>query len=114
MSARVDSPSMSWSMDPVDDSAPAQHPSIEEDISEVEISLESFGSVMTVEDLRLIRGSCFIPGEFRTELAGPQGRVHNPLVGLLGMYEEAMKADLHFPLHPFIVKLLDRYDLNLA
>ena len=69
---------------------------------------------MTTEDLGLIRGSCFIPDEFGTKLVGPQGRVHNPPIGWLGVYEKAMKVDLHFPLHTFIVKLLDRYALSLA
>ena len=69
---------------------------------------------MTVEDLDTLWGSCFIPGEFQMILASPQERVHNPPAGGLGIYEAALKASLHFLLHPFVVKLIDRFALSLA
>ena len=69
---------------------------------------------MTVMDLDTIQSSSFIPGEFRVKLARPRERVHNPPTSRLGVSEEAMKASLHFLLHPFVVKLLDRYALSLA
>ena len=50
---------------------PVQHPSAKEDVPEVEIGLESFGSVMTIIDLRTIKSFCFIPSEFHVELARP-------------------------------------------
>ena len=79
----------------MDDPTSAQCSSAEENVPDAEISPESFGSIMTTTDLGAIRSSCFIPGG-------------------LGVYEEAMKVGLRFPLHPFVVMLLDRYALSLA
>ena len=76
--------------------------------------MKSFGSIITTMGLDTIQSSCFIPSEFHIELAIPQERVHNPLAGRMGVYEEAIKIGLYFPLHPFVVKLLDRYALSLA
>ena len=85
-----------------------------ENVSSTEIGPESFRSVMTVADLDTLGGSCFIPGEFHMVLARPQERVHNLPIGGLGIYEEALKAGLCFFLHPFVVKLIDRFALSLA
>ena len=46
--------------------------------------------------------------------AGPQERVHAPLVGSIGVYEEALKADLRFPFHPFVERVLERFELGLS
>ena len=79
-----------------------------------EIGPKCYGLIMTAVDLGMIQSFCFIPSEFRVELARPRERVHNPPAGWLGVYEEAMRVSLRFPLHPFVVKLLDRYALSLA
>ena len=88
--------------------------SIGENVSGTEIGPESFGSVMTIADHDTLWGSCFILGEFHMVLTGPQERVHHPPAGGLGIYEEALKAGLRFSLHPFVVKLVDRFALSLA
>ena len=59
-------------------------------------------------------GSYFILGEFQLVLPGSQGRIHAPSVGSIGVYEEALKADLCFPLHPFVGRILERFELSLA
>ena len=87
---------------------------IEEDVPCTEVDPKSFRLALTIADLDTLRGFCFIPGEFHTVLARPQERVHNPPVGGLGIYEEALKAGLRFPLPPFVVKLVDRFALSLA
>ena len=82
--------------------------------ADVGIGLESFRSVMNAADLGVLRGSFFILAEFCMVLAASEERVYAPLTGCVGVYEEAMMADLRFSLHPFVVKLLDRYVLSLA
>ena len=104
----------SRSVGPIEDLTPMQHSFIEENISKREISLESFRSIMTTTDLDVLRDSCFVSDEFHMVLARPQKRVHNPPTGGLGIYEEALRANLHFFLHPFVVKLLSRYALSSA
>ena len=69
---------------------------------------------MTAMDLGMTQSSYFIPSEFRVKLARPRERIHNHPTNGMGVYEEAMKAGLCFPLHPFVVKLLDRYALSLV
>ena len=70
-----------------------------------------FGSVLSREDLRSIRGFYFILAQFDIELAKPTERVHHP-PGQLDIYEETLKAGLGFSLHPFIIKLMKDYALN--
>ena len=78
------------------------------------IGPESLQSVLTVADLDALRGSCFVPREFQLVLAGPQGRVHAPPVGSIGVYKEALKVGLRFPLHPFVGRVMERFELSLA
>ena len=92
----------------------SQGSSAEENVFGTEIGSEYLRSVLTVADLDALRGSCFILGEFQMVLTGPQGRVHAPPVGSIGVYEEALKVGLHFFLHPFVGRLLERFDLSLA
>ena len=80
--------------------------------TELGSSSESFGSILTKDKLGVIRGVYFISAEFGIELAGPGERVHLPPMGCLGIYEEALKAGLRFPLHLFIVKLMNTYSLS--
>ena len=87
---------------------------IEEDVPCIQIGPKSFGSVLTIAYLDALRGSCFIPSEFQMVLEGPQERVHNPPAGGVGVYEEALKVGLHFSLHPFVGKVLDRFALGMA
>ena len=77
-------------------------------------SLESFESVLTRDDLRMLWGFYFIPAEFEIVLVDLGGRVDYPPSGYLGVYKEALKANLRFPLHSFIVKLLNVYLLSSA
>ena len=81
----------------------SQGSSVGENISSTKIGPKSFESIMTVADLDTLRGSYFILDEFHMVLARPQERVHNPPTGGLGIYEEALKAGLHFSLHTFVV-----------
>ena len=73
---------------------------------------ESFELVLTQDDLGMLRGFYFVLIEFEVELAGPEGRVDRPQVGYLGVYKEALKASLHFPLHTFVVQLMNVYHLS--
>ena len=73
-----------------------------------------FGSVLTLEDLEMIRGFFFVPAEFDIELAKSSERVHRPPSGQLGIYEETLKVGLRFPFHLFIVKLMKDLALNLS
>ena len=73
---------------------------------------EGFGSELAVDDLGMAQGFCFIPAKFGVELARPKERVHQPPLGRLGIYEEALKAGLRFSLHPFIIKLIKDLTLN--
>ena len=112
--SKTDSPRVSWSVGPVNDPTPILRPSTEKDVPETEIDPKSFRSIMIAMDLGTIQISCFITSEFCIKLVRPQERVHNPPIDGLRIYEEAMKAGLHLPLNPFMVKLLDRYVLSLA
>ena len=47
-------------------------------------------------------------------LTGPEERVHNPPTGGVRVYEEALKAGLHFSLHPFIGKVLSKFSLSMG
>ena len=62
-------------------------------------SLENVRSVLTQDDLGMLRGFYFIPSDFRIMLPGPKGRINHPPKACLGVYEEALKAGLHFSLH---------------
>ena len=77
-------------------------------------SSKDFELVLTQDDLKMLQRFYFISTDFKIKLSGPRGRVDCPLAGCLGVYEEALKFDLRFSLHPFVVKLLDRYALCLA
>ena len=78
------------------------------------IGLESFRSVMTVADLRVLRGSCFILAKFCMVLTATEERVHAPPTGCVGVYEEAMMASLRYPLHSFVKRVIDRFFHSLA
>ena len=47
-------------------------------------------------------------------LAASEDRIHVPLMGCVRVYEEAMMAGLHFLLHPFVKRIIDRFFLSLA
>ena len=79
-----------------------------------EVGLESLESTMTLADLEGLRSLYFILGEFGLTLASTSDRVCFPLVGSIGVYEDALKAGLCFPLHPFIKRVLERFSLGLA
>ena len=81
---------------------------------EEEVGLESFESVMTLADLEGLRSLYFIPGEFGLTLASTNDRICFSLASSVGVYEEAMKADLRFSIHPFIKRVLGRFSLCLA
>ena len=78
-----------------------------------EIGPESFRSVMIAADLKTVQGFCFILDKFRLILSMPEGRVHVPPMGCIRVYEEAMKAGLHFSLHPFIKRIMESFSLHL-
>ena len=79
-----------------------------------EVSPESFRSVMTIIDLEKLQILCFISDEFGLTLASSDDRIHVSLVGSVGVYEEAVKASLHFPLHLFVKRVMERFSLSLA
>ena len=88
--------------------------SIKENIICTGTSPESLRLILAMVDHDALRGSCFILGEFQMILEGPQGRVHAPLAGSIGVYEEALKAGLCFTLHPFVGRIMERFELSLA
>ena len=47
-------------------------------------------------------------------LAASEERVHVLSMGCVGVYEEAMMANLRFLLHPFMKRVIDRFFLSLA
>ena len=91
----------------------SQSSSIEERAS-IGIGLELFRSVMTIVDLEVLQGFYFIPVEFHMILATSEERDHAPPMGCVGVYEEAVMVGLHFLLHPFEKRVIDRFSLSLA
>ena len=91
----------------------SQSLSMEERVG-VEVGPESFRSVMTVADLKTLRSFCFILGEFQLILTSSKDRIHVPPAGCVWVYEEAVKAGLRFPLHPFMKRVMERFSLSLA
>ena len=79
-----------------------------------EMGLDMYQSVLTSEDIWRIRGYCFIPVEFDLEVPGPSDRVHCPPMGWLGIYEDSLKVGLRFPIHPFVIRLMTKYNMCLA
>ena len=77
-----------------------------------EVGPESLESIMTLADLEGLRSLYYIPGEFGLTLASTSDRVCFPSAGSIRVYEEALKADLRFPLHPFIKRVLERFSLG--
>ena len=69
---------------------------------------------MIAADLKVLRGFCFILTEFPMVLVASEERVHVPPMDCVRVYEEAVMADLHFFLHPFMKRAIDRFFLNLA
>ena len=57
---------------------------------------ESFESVLTQDDLRMLRGFYFILTEFEIKLVDTRGRVDYPPSGCLGVNEKALKVNLRF------------------
>ena len=62
----------------------------------------------------MLQGFYFIPSDFWIELSDLGERVDHPPVGCLSVYEEALKAGLRFPLHTFVVQLMNVYRLSPA
>ena len=81
---------------------------------ERETSPESFRSIMTAADLETLQDFYFILGEFWLVLTTSGKRVHVSPVGYIRVYEEAVKAGLHFFLHPFVKRVMERFFLSLA
>ena len=79
-----------------------------------EVGPESLESAMTLAYLEGLRSLYYIPGEFGLTLASSSDRVCFPPTGSIRVYEEALKAGLCFPLHPFIKRVLERFSLSLA
>ena len=79
-----------------------------------EVGPESLEATMTLVDLDGLRSLYYIPGEFGLTLASSSDRVCFPPAGSIRVYEEALKASLHFLLHPFIKRVLERFSLGLA
>ena len=73
---------------------------------------ESFGLILTKDELGVIRGIYCILIEFKIDLAGPRERVHFPPLEWLGIYKEALKADLRFPFYPFVIELMNTFLLS--
>ena len=80
----------------------------------VESGPEGFESVLTRDDLRMLQRFYFILVEFEIKLADPGERVDCPPSGYLGVYKEALKVGLQFPLHLFVVRLLNVFLLSSA
>ena len=79
-----------------------------------EVGPKSFESIMTLADLKGLRSLYFIPREFGLTLTSTNDRICFLPAGSIGVYEEALKVGLRFPLHPFIKRVLDRFSLGLA
>ena len=59
-----------------------------------EVGPESFESIMTLADLEGLRSLYFIPGEFGLTLASTNDRICFFSAGSVGVYEEALKAEI--------------------
>ena len=79
-----------------------------------EVGPKSFESIMTLADLEGLRSLYFISREFGLTLASTNDKIYFSTMGSIRVYEEAMKAGLRFPLHPFIKRVLERFSLCLA
>ena len=79
-----------------------------------EVDPECFESVMTTADLERLQSLCFVPREFGLTLASRDDWIHVPPTDSVGVYEEAMKVGLHFPLHPFVKRVMERFSFSLA
>ena len=78
------------------------------------IGLQSFRSIVTAVDLKVLWGFCFISAKFHMVLTTSEERIHVPPVDCIGVYEEAMMAGLRFSLHLFMKRVIDRFFLSLA
>ena len=79
-----------------------------------EVGPESLESAMTLANLEGLRGLYYIPEEFGLILVSSSDRVCFSPTGNIEVYEKPLKAGLHFPLHPFIKRILERFSLGLA
>ena len=91
----------------------SQSLSMEERVSE-EVDPESFRSMMIITNLEKLQSFCFISDEFGLILTSSDDRIHVPPVDCVGVYEEAVKANLRFSLHSFVKRVMERFSLSLA
>lgn len=62
----------------------------------------------------LIQLAYCVLDEFELELPGSNARINDPPPDCLGVYEEALKAGLRFPISSFILELLHFYRIPLC
>lgn len=64
---------------------------------------ENISPVMTLEDLSRVRIMYGKPPKFNLVLPRVDDRVNTPPPGRIGMYEEALRTGLRFPVHPLVL-----------
>lgn len=75
---------------------------------------ESIPSVVTPDDLSLIRIQYGIPNEFDLQAPGSGGRASSPPSGWFCLYLETLRAGLRLPLPAFVVTLFKFLNISLA
>lgn len=68
---------------------------------------------MTQEvDFNRLRSAYAVPDDFRMIVPSLEERVVSPPFRCVAFYEDTFKASIRFPLHPFILNLLDFYTVT--
>lgn len=75
---------------------------------------DTIPSILTPNDLALIRFQFGIPPEYDLELPSPTDRASSPPAGRFCLYWEALRAGLRLPLPPFVVALFRFLHISLA
>ena len=81
---------------------------------ESEVATENIVSRLEPSDLERIRTLYHIPQNVVLAVPGLNWRASCPPVGWVCLYEGQLKADLRFPLVPFVRELLNEYRVPLA
>ena len=69
-------------------------------------------SILSSEDLKVIKMKYHVPNDFKLEVTDPGERIALPYPGWVDIYEEALKASLILPFHCLIVEFLNLYKIS--
>ena len=69
-------------------------------------------SVLTSENLEIIRLKYQVPVQFRLEVAILGERMALPHLGRVGLYEESLKAGLRLPFYFLVIEFFNLYGIS--